>query len=82
MNVPLRLSSFASVASFCESSDVLFQLPRRLAEELAHGRNLVARDALSNIKAKQLSIFMYWHERYHKDPMCIWIREQLKLNNK
>ncbi|OAD20685.1 transcriptional regulator, LysR family, partial [Candidatus Thiomargarita nelsonii] len=78
LHVPLRLGSFSSVARFCERSDVLFHLPRRFAEELAQGRNLVVRDALPGMEMEHVNVFLYWHERYHKDAMCTWIREQLK----
>lgn len=78
LHVPLCLSSFTSVASFCERSDVVFHLPKRFAEELAQGRNLVVRDALPDMEIEHVNVFLYWHERYHKDPMCAWVREQLK----
>ncbi len=76
--MPSCLSSFTSVASFCERSDVVFLLPKRFTEELAQGRNLVVRDALPDMEIEHLNILLYWHERYHKDAMCTWVREQLK----
>lgn len=80
LQVPLQLNSFTSVARFCEHSDVLFRLPKHFAEEIARGRNLVVRDILPEILASQRhkSVYLYWHERYHKDAMCRWVRKQLK----
>jgi DNA-binding transcriptional LysR family regulator len=82
LDAPLSLSSFSSVASFCERSDILFHLPRQFAEQLAQGWNLVVRDTLPEMKTPYDQVYLYWHERYHRDPMCIWVREQLKITLK
>jgi len=78
LNQPLRLSSFASIPAFCERSDIVFHLPHRFAEELARGRNLVVRETPPRTTKEVAYAHLYWHERFHKDPMCRWIREQLK----
>lgn len=78
LSIPLYLSSFTSIASFCERSDLLFHLPRRFAEEMAQGRNLVVRDELPGLEPRFSHVYLYWHERFHRDPMCVWVREQLK----
>lgn len=78
LRVVLRLTSFTSVAAFCERSDILFHLPKRFATEMAKGRNIVLREPLPEMRAHSLSVYLYWHERHHKDPMCVWIRDQLK----
>ncbi len=75
---PLRLSSFTSIADFCEQSDLLFTLPKRYAERLAGGRNLIVRDVSPAFRPRAENVYLYWHERFHKDPMCIWLREQLR----
>lgn len=75
----LRLSSFASVAHFCESSDVLFMLPKRYAEKIVQGRKLVLRPVPVELDAQTGRFYLYWHERYHHDPMCVWIRRQFKV---
>ncbi|NKN34161.1 LysR family transcriptional regulator [Marichromatium bheemlicum] len=78
LNEPLRLSSFSSIAAFCEHSDVVFRLPRRFAETLSRGRALVVREAPTTTTLDRPQIHLYWHERFHRDPMCLWIRHQLK----
>ena len=78
LHQPLRLSSFTSIAAFCEHSDVVFRLPRRFAEELARGRNLVVREVVPQTSTEVTHVSLYWHERFHQEPMCVWIREQLK----
>lgn len=78
LRVPLRLSTFTSLAAFCECSDILAHLPRQFAEELARGRRLVLRDSLPEIEGEQEYANLYWHERFQKDPMCVWVREKMK----
>lgn len=78
LNIPLRLTSFTALAAFCESSDLLLHLPRHFAEEIARGRNLLVREVLPELKKPKAEISLYWHERFHRDPMCRWIRQQIK----
>ncbi len=78
LDIALRLTSFTSVAAFCERSDILFHLPRRFAEEMAKGRNIALREPPADLRSAPLTIRLYWHERHHKDPMCVWIRDQLR----
>ncbi|RUO19965.1 LysR family transcriptional regulator [Aliidiomarina iranensis] len=75
--VALRLSGFTSVADFLEDSDLIFTLPKRLAERIAEGRKLVIRPLPKPLQASSVQFYLYWHERYHNDPKMIWIREQL-----
>jgi len=77
LSQPLRLSSFTSIAAFCECSDVIFRLPMRFAEELVRGRDLVLRETLPLSDAELTHVYLYWHERFHKEPMCVWIRGQM-----
>ncbi|MGB0467119.1 MAG: LysR family transcriptional regulator [Pontibacterium sp.] len=73
----LRLSSFMSVADFCEGTDLVFVLPERLAEHIARGRNLVTRPLPEGIKRPDIRFFLYWHARFHHDPMCLWVRDKI-----
>lgn len=78
LDFALQLNSFNSVANFCEQSDIVFHLPRSFAEQLARGRKLVVKDPLPRLQLSDLSVSLYWHERFHNDPMCQWVREQLR----
>lgn len=79
LRVPLSLSSFSSIAAFCEHSDVMFHLPRKFAEEIARGRQLIVRESLPELFAdEKLHVYLYWHERFHRDPMCLWVRDQVR----
>ncbi len=75
--VKVRLASFMSVADFCEGTDLLFALPERLARYIARHRNLVIRPLPPEVVSRQVVFYLYWHQRYHQDPACIWLREQI-----
>lgn len=75
--VMLRLSSFMSVADFCEDTDLIFTLPQRLAERICHNRKLCLRPLPAELEQPPVKFYLYWHSRYHRDPRIIWIREQL-----
>jgi DNA-binding transcriptional LysR family regulator len=76
-NVVLQLYNFSSVAQFCESSDIVFILPEFYAKELLIGRDLVIKPPPSEISLEMETFYLYWHQRYHLDPMCIWLRNTL-----
>ncbi|WP_370299077.1 LysR family transcriptional regulator [Pontibacterium sp.] len=73
----LRLSSFMSVAEFCEGTDLVFALPERLAEHICNGRDLVMRPMPEEIPVSDIRFYLYWHERHHHDPMCVWVRGKI-----
>lgn len=75
-DVALRLAGFTSVADFLEDSDLVFTLPKRLAERIAEGRRLLIRPLPQPLQAAPVKFYLYWHERYHHDPRMIWLREQ------
>ncbi len=81
LDIALRLTSFTAIARFCEQSDILFHLPKHFAQQMARGHKLIVRDTLPELKPEYDRVYLYWHARYHNDPMCIWIREQLKQLN-
>ncbi|MCG8429394.1 MAG: LysR family transcriptional regulator, partial [Chromatiales bacterium] len=77
-NYSLRLTSFTAAASFCENSDVLFLLPKQFTSQLTQGHRLVVREPPPELGREPVDVYLFWHERYHRDPMCIWVRDQLK----
>lgn len=81
--VSLRLAGFTSVADFCEDSDLIFTLPQKIAERIAEGRELSLRNLPAPVQQEPVTFYLYWHERYHKDPRIAWIREQfVRLNQR
>lgn len=73
----LRLSNFMTVADFCEDTDLLFVLPEVVAKRVALGRNIVLKPVPEELRSSGINFYLYWHERYHRDPMCIWIRQKI-----
>lgn len=76
-HLALRLSSFMSVADFCEGTNLVFSLPERLAEHISKDRDLVMRALPSEIPASDIRFYLYWHARFHHDPMCMWVRGKI-----
>lgn len=75
---PLRLANFSNVAQFCESGDLLFHLPKHFAEQVCKGRSLIVREPPKEVSTGTVAIYLYWHERHHHNPMCQWIRDQIR----
>lgn len=75
---PVLLSNFNAAASIAEETDIIFHLPTRFAIEAAKGKQLVTREVPELLRAPYREVFLYWHKRYHSDPMCIWVRELFK----
>lgn len=75
--VMLRLSSFSSVAEFCKGSDLIFTAPALMANYLLQNSALVTRPLPRELQLPEARFYVYWHARYHHDPMCSWIRTQL-----
>lgn len=76
-HLALRLSNFMTAADFCETSDLLFYLPRIVAQRIALGRNIVLKPVPDELQSAPISFYLYWHERHHSDPMCRWIRQRI-----
>lgn len=80
LRTPLKLTNFGTIGPMCEHSDVIFVLPRQIAEEIAKGRNIVIKEAPAELDLDGIEMRLYWHERHHKDPMCRWVRQQFKVD--
>ena len=75
-NVILRLSSFLNVPDACAQSDLVFALPARLGARLAREHPLVSRPLPAALQTERLPIYLYWHQRHHRDPAQQWVRQQ------
>lgn len=74
--VMLRLASFMSVTEYCRGSDLIFTIPEAMAKHLAKDDDLVICPLPDVFKLEPVVLYLYWHERFHQDPMCRWVREQ------
>ncbi len=75
--VMLRLASFMSVVEFCQGSDLIFTAPEMMAQHLSRNSSLVIRPLPKEFDLPEIVFYVYWHARYHHDPMCSWIRTEL-----
>ncbi|WP_054341801.1 LysR family transcriptional regulator [Neptunomonas antarctica] len=76
-NTVLRLSSFMSVADFCEKTDLLFMLPTNLIAKISQGRAVVTKILPPELKGEPLPFYLYWHARDHHDLMHRWIKKSI-----
>lgn len=74
-HVALRVPHFLAGAMLVAETDMILTLPGRLARLLANTLPL----ALLNLPLQlaPLSPAMIWHERFHRDPAHVWVRQQL-----
>lgn len=80
--VSIRLPNFTSAAYFCESSDLVFLMPENIANELVKRHDLEILPSPKELQREDSSFYLYWHERNHSDPLCVWLREQFKASLK
>ncbi len=80
--VAARLASFFNVPDFCENTDLVFALPKRQVDWLCQNRNLVARPLPKEIPQPLIRFYLYWHARYHQDPMHRWFRNLVIEQNR
>ena len=48
-----------------------------MAEHLSMKSSLVIRPLPKEFELPEIVFYVYWHARYHDDPMCSWIRAEL-----
>ncbi|WOT04394.1 LysR family transcriptional regulator [Shewanella youngdeokensis] len=75
---PVRLTNFSCAAGIAEATDIIFHLPKRYAESICVQRELVMRQVPKPLIHDNTELKLYWHKRFHNDPMCSWIRNALK----
>ncbi len=73
----LRLSSFMTAADYCENSDLLFVAPEMVGRKISLGRNITIKPVSKELVGQPINFSFYWHERYHRDSMCIWVRQKI-----
>lgn len=77
ISTPVRLNNFSAAAGIAERSDIIFHLPTAYALNAARSHDLVCREVPEELRHPSKSIYLYWHKRYHQDPMSIWVRNKL-----
>ena len=72
-----HVPSFTSAAHIALHTDAIATIPRRLARPLARDLGLVLADLPADLPLQlpPLQLALYWHERSHRDPANVWLRE-------
>ncbi|MGH1403047.1 MAG: LysR family transcriptional regulator [Alphaproteobacteria bacterium] len=76
-NIVITLPNFASIPYFCEQSDIIFTMPKNIAKKLALHHKISLKEPPKELNLRAFNFYLYWHERNHLDPMCIWIKDIL-----
>jgi DNA-binding transcriptional LysR family regulator len=71
--VALRVHSLLCVAPVVAASDVLGLIPGNLA--LVVGGNMALQIVEPPIQFPGFDVTMVWHDRFHRDPASLWLRE-------
>lgn len=71
-----RLPIFAAAAHLVRHSDCIATLPRTVAETMAEDLDLQLFEC--PVPLPRLEIAQYWHERYHRDPGNVWMRQAIR----
>ena len=79
--VVVELSHFMSLLPIIETSNLLATVPKDLAEFFVQHGNV--RYIPTPIKSPVIDVHLFWHQRFHKEPAHIWLRQVIhQLFNK
>jgi DNA-binding transcriptional LysR family regulator len=78
LSVPVQLTNFNVAPDIAETTDLIFHLPTPFAKKACQHRNLVCKRVPEPLRHPEKDVYLYWHKRFHNDPMCRWIREIFK----
>ncbi|CAH1536733.1 LysR family transcriptional regulator [Vibrio owensii] len=75
LSAPVQLTNFTSAPSIAAETDIIFHLPTPFAEAACQDERLITREVPEPLRLDFSQVYLYWHKRFHDDPMCIWVRE-------
>ncbi|KHT64019.1 LysR family transcriptional regulator [Photobacterium gaetbulicola] len=78
LSIPVQLSDFSSAPNIAAATDIIFHLPTPYALEACRDERLTVKEVPAELQLHFESVYLYWHKRFHDDPMCEWIREIFK----
>lgn len=68
----LSIPAFLGVNQIVSNSQLLAIIPKRLAAAYAAAGSVKIVDL--PLRMPSYAVNQYWHERYHRDPACVWLR--------
>ncbi|CAK4074707.1 LysR family transcriptional regulator [Vibrio sp. MarTm2] len=75
LSAPVQLTNFTSAPSIAAETDIIFHLPTPFAEAACQDERLITREVPEPLRLDFSQVYLYWHKRFHDDPMCVWVRE-------
>ncbi len=75
-NVALFVPTFHLALDICSRTDLIFAMPRLVAEKDAERYGLVIKEL--PLKMPLLDIYLYWHERQHQTALHQWFRRLMR----
>jgi DNA-binding transcriptional LysR family regulator len=71
--IAVEISHFHGVPALVTSSDLIAIIPGRLSEAMKQHANI--RVLAPPIALPKFGVSLYWHERFHRDPGNMWLRD-------
>jgi DNA-binding transcriptional LysR family regulator len=69
------MPQYLAAPSLISQSDLVWIAPESLAIELCKHYDLITRPL--PLAMEEYEIGIYWHDRFHKDPANMWLREKV-----
>ena len=73
--VKLRIPQFLAAPYFIQHTDMIWTLPRLLAQQIA--LHFDVRIKPLPVTVADIEVGLYWHDRFHRDPANIWMRRTI-----
>lgn len=71
----VEVAHFMSLLPILENSDLIASVPRDIARICV--RHAELRIVEMPMKAPTITIYLFWHQRFHKDPAHVWFRGEV-----
>ena len=75
---PVRVNDFAMATALAETTDLVFHLPLPYAQKAAETYQIVCKEVPVGLDVPEQEVMLYWHKRFHDDPMCQWAKGEIK----
>jgi len=74
-HIQLHVPHFVAVGHILQSSDLIATVPERFAQKCEKPFQLETSPL--SFKIPDISIKLFWHTKYHREPANMWLRQQI-----
>ncbi|GEM78893.1 LysR family transcriptional regulator [Vibrio superstes] len=78
LSIPIQVSHFSSVANIAAETDTVFHVPTSYAQDICSDERLIGKPVPKELQLDFEAVYLFWHKRFHEDPMCQWVRSIFK----